>query len=240
MSMSQLETYWVTVPDWITPDLLAGSHSFLDPEEQQTYDRYRVDFKKIEFLTGRVLLKKLLSCKLKLPPEEIRFVRNDYGKLFLKTDHAPQLFFNLTHTDRLVACVFSSRDGVGIDMERIRRAPFEVMNQVFLQSEMDWVQSQPNPEMKERAFFLLWTRKEAVMKAVGLGFSLPPKTFTVPRIWEEVTDHRYKYFTSRLSLPESDALCSVVLAHPKPAESHGVSCSFQRLTVEQLYGLGRG
>lgn len=181
-------------------------------------------------------MKKLLGVRLQLPPEEIRLVRNDYGKLFLKTDQTPALFFNLTHTDRLIACVLSSRDGVGIDMERIRKAPFEVMDQVFQPSEMAWVQSQPTLARKEQAFFLLWTRKEAVMKAEGLGFSLPPKTFTVPRNWGETTDHRYQYFITRMSLPESDALCSVVLRTPSSIDSQEMRCSFQQWTMEELYG----
>ena len=167
--MSHLETYWVAVPDWVSPDLLTEYRSFLDPEEQQTYDRYRVDFKKIEFLTGRVLLKKLLGHKLRLPSEEIRFVRNDYGKLFLQTERQPELFFNLTHTDRLIACVLSSWDGVGIDMERIKRAPYEVMDQVFLPEEIDWIQSQPTPNMKERAFFSPLDTKGSRYESGGSG-----------------------------------------------------------------------
>lgn len=233
MSAISLDVIWVPVEAQTAPASLEHKLSLLDAEERTVYERYRVDFKKIEFLTGRVLLKTLLGQQLGLPPEQIRFVKNDYGKLFLHpdlTDRSPRpLFFNLTHTDRLIACVISPCDGAGIDVERTTRAPLEVMSSVFVPEEIAWVEGQATEQAKREAFFLLWTRKEAVMKAEGMGFSLSPLTFTVPFDFARATEAKYEHFTWRL---EPELLCSVTV---KREGAEPPECRVRRLELTELF-----
>lgn len=236
LMQNQLNLYWTPVPEQTKAASLEQALHLLTPEELQTYNRYRVDFKKIEFLTGRVLLKKLLGEQLGLSPERVFFAKNDYGKLFLDPTHHGEaaLFFNLTHTDHLIACVIAPWEGVGLDAERIDRDALEVMPTVFLPEEIAWVEGQPTGEEKMRAFFLLWTRKEAVMKAAGLGFSLPPLSFTVPTEFGRSTDDSYEHYTYEL-LP--DALCSVALAK-KGLGGDAPECRVHRLSLQELFDLG--
>lgn len=210
-----LSVCWVPVPEEAPAAALEHHLPLLDPEERQVYDRYRVDFKKVEFLTGRVLLKTQLAERLHLSPDQIRFVKNDYGKLYLHPDQDPGgLFFNLSHTAGMIACVVGGLERAGIDVERTDKDAFEVMPKVFRPDEIAWVEAQTSAASRSRAFFLLWTRKEAVMKAEGLGFSLPPLSFGVPTAFERDADDSYHYLSWQW-MPSM--LCSLAVAKQEGA-----------------------
>lgn len=209
--MDKIEMYWVPVPPQQEVIEEMNKHiSILDVEERLTYEKYRVDFKKIEFMTGRLLLKTLLAQRMGIQPKQVRFVKNEYGKLFLHPTHETSgLYFNLSHTDQMIVCVLSPWEKAGIDVERIGKDHFDVMSSVFVDEEAAFVQSQPTFQAKREAFYMLWTRKEAVMKAVGMGFSLSPKTFRVPFQRAQTGNDQYDFYT--YSLPP-DYLCSLAVA----------------------------
>jgi 4'-phosphopantetheinyl transferase len=215
-----ISCYWVPIPAQVRLSSLTAGLAVLDAAERQTYERYRVDFKKVEFLTGRLLLKRLLAGHLNTEPCAVRFIKNAYGKLFLHPDlRGAGLFFNLSHTDRLVACALSPFPFTGIDVELSTKPHFDVMPQVFVDDEIRFVQSQPTLRERLTAFYRLWTRKEAVMKATGKGFSLPPKSFTVPLTGGHARDGVYDYHTYELG---PDYLCSLAYAYSAPGQAGSV------------------
>jgi len=67
---------------------------------------------------------------------------------------------------------------VGIDIERMRHIPdaVELATGLFSQREIDAIRSWPESS-RSRAFLAMWTRKEAVVKAVGAGLSLRLDSF---------------------------------------------------------------
>lgn len=84
--------------------------------------------------------------------------------------------FNIAHSDDYVILGFLSQNGhnVGVDIERIQALDFKSMGKHFLcGEEMDYLSSATN---EQSAFFELWTRKEALLKARGSGFMMDPKT----------------------------------------------------------------
>lgn len=99
------------------------------------------------------------------------FAENDQGKPCLPNH---RLRFNLSHTEGLVAVALSRGAEIGVDVEYQRDMPDRdgVARSVFRAEEIAGMQASAAPVAR---FFQLWTAKEAVMKATGLGFSLPPK-----------------------------------------------------------------
>ena len=88
--------------------------------------------------------------------------------------------FNLSHAGEWVTCALSSAP-VGCDLERIRPVPPRLVSRFFAPSEAEAISALPEPQRPD-AFFRLWTLKESVMKATGLGLRLLPRTCEI--VWD--------------------------------------------------------
>lgn len=195
--MNEIQLYWVKVPDRVDMKLLDARLDILDEEERAVYQRYRVDFKKVEFLIGRLLLKTQLGVRLSFAPQEIHFEKGQYGKLQLADRYYEKgrVHFNLSHTDKMIVCGFTTRGEVGVDVEYTEKDHLGVMETVYVPHEIAFVNAKQTPEEKLLAFYLLWTRKEAYIKAIGTGFSLSPLTFSVPLEMGRTTQAEWEYYT---------------------------------------------
>ncbi len=168
---------------WFSPTALLGkehaAHVFskwLTDEERARHDRFLFEKNRHEFLATRALERTVLAAHLGCSPDAIRFERNAYGKPSIVGE--PKLRFNLTNTLDLVACTVSESGDIGIDAEPLARADtvLEVASSVFLPSEIAELEAL-DVSAKSRRAVELWTLKEAYMKAMGMGMSLPPDSF---------------------------------------------------------------
>ena len=82
--------------------------------------------------------------------------------------------FNLSHSGDFVVLLEDSQD-IGVDVEQIAPWLQPVAERVFTEKERMWLLTQPT----DAAFYRLWTGKEAIMKALGLGFRLAPESFEI-------------------------------------------------------------
>jgi 4'-phosphopantetheinyl transferase len=104
----------------------------------------------------------------------------DDGQLAFGPNGKPYLkyggpHFNLSHSGGYAALAVSDNE-VGVDIETIAPVSDAVAARCFTPPEREWMQRQ---ESGPEAFFRLWTAKESIMKALGLGLSLPPASFSV-------------------------------------------------------------
>lgn len=100
--------------------------------------------------------------------------------------HAPAadgVEFNLSHSGPRALLAFARKLPLGIDLERIERRvdPDEIARRFFDAGEADALGRLPSAEARRQAFLQLWTRKEAVLKALGRGlaFGLDRLAFAV-------------------------------------------------------------
>ncbi|MDD3001070.1 MAG: 4'-phosphopantetheinyl transferase superfamily protein [Candidatus Riflebacteria bacterium] len=119
-------------------------------------------------------LRKILGRYLNADPREIEIVRDEMGKPHLGGAHASKLEFNLTHTEaKLLIAV--AKEPVGVDMESLqRKIDYElILRRYFTESERhDFIESVQSVNADKREVFIKgWTRKEAILKAVGTGLS---------------------------------------------------------------------
>jgi 4'-phosphopantetheinyl transferase len=131
----------------------------------------------VRFSTGRGVLRHVLSRYTGSRPGELRLAVDAHGKP--RVDGGLQFSFSRSAGIAVVA-VSAGRD-VGVDVERIRGdfACEPIARRFFSRTESERLAGAGAPE-RVREFFRCWTRKEAVVKAVGFGLSLPLETFTVP------------------------------------------------------------
>jgi 4'-phosphopantetheinyl transferase len=153
--------------------LLACCRRCLSKDEQDRAEWFAVESARDKFIVARAALRTILGLYVNRAPEELQFAYGPFGKPFLAPDFSTRAVrFNLSHSgDIALVAVTADRD-VGIDVELIRELPrpFPMVNALFSCTERNWVMGLPAPE-RAHAFFLLWTRKEAFLKALGHGVS---------------------------------------------------------------------
>lgn len=153
----------------------------LDEHEIKTFRRFHREIDAMRYLAAHVALRRILASYLCVEPGAIRYARGPHGKPFLEpANHNGQLRFNLSHSGRIAAIAVADGLDVGIDVEQVRRMPFE---------ELASCAFSPNEQaglcnsMDAGAFFRLWTRKEAYLKAIGLGLSVPLSEVAIDEGW---------------------------------------------------------
>lgn len=106
------------------------------------------------------------------------FGAEKYGRITEDTYGKPQLpgedFFNLSHSGEYVVLAAASCE-VGVDIEQVVPCPELAVSQCLTAAERQWLAGQTCSS----AFFRLWTGKESVMKAEGLGFRMSPESIQV-------------------------------------------------------------
>lgn len=149
--------------------------SLLSPEEHSRAARFHFPRDRNCYIACRSLLRELLAGYMNLAPAAVVFTCNSHGKPAVSG-----IYFNLAHCEDLAVFAISRTRQVGVDVERIRPMPdaFRVAERFFCRGEIEALRAQPE-HIRESAFFRCWTRKEAYIKARGLGLSIPLSSFEV-------------------------------------------------------------
>lgn len=145
----------------------------LAPAEQERAARFAFQVHRTRYINAHVALREILARYTQAPAGELEFQTNDYGKPFLASD--PALYFNLAHSHALALLAVTRQGPVGVDIEYLR-SDFDALSlaeRFFAPREVALVREQP------ARFFEIWTRKEAFIKAIGMGVSFPLQEFDV-------------------------------------------------------------
>ncbi len=158
-------------------DTLNQLEAILSTDETQRAARFHFPADRDRFIAAHGCLRDVLTRYLHCEPNQLSFSTNQYGKPAL---HDHKLEFNLSHSGEFALIAVSHDRKVGVDVERVRQGISSqvIAQQYFSKSEFTELQTLPL-EQREVAFFTCWTRKEAYIKAQGLGLSLPLESFDV-------------------------------------------------------------
>ncbi len=149
----------------------------LDSEEQARAKRFHFDHDRRRFVLAHGALRTILGWFCQCPAADLHFVYSAHGKPAL-TPHCA-LAFNLSHSADLALCAITTAGEVGVDVECHRAVDATALAQRFFSSSEANRLAQLGGTALQAAFFACWTRKEAYIKAKGLGLSLPLDQFTV-------------------------------------------------------------
>lgn len=150
----------------------------LDVAERERAARFRFEPHATRFVAARGRMREILGDILEVPATRIEFAYGPHGKPFLKTPSVPPLHFNLAHSDDIAILAVSRRGEIGVDIERLREGGANEVTRLFSPQEQAEWQALP-PDLKSLGFLQGWTRKEAVVKALGGGLSIPLDSFSV-------------------------------------------------------------
>ncbi len=153
----------------------------LSSDETNRAARFHFAADRQRFIASRAWLRTILAAFLVAEPSELNFSYSKNEKPFLGSAHAESgITFNVSHSGGIALYAFARRRQIGVDVEQIRR-DFDVesiAHRFFSASEQKQLAALPGSE-KVDAFFRCWTRKEAYIKAIGEGLSLPLSQFDV-------------------------------------------------------------
>jgi len=129
-------------------------------------DKFHFEEDRETWLCCHTLLRIVLSEKLGIESSYVNIYYDRNNKPWLEGN---PLFFNISHTRETFAFAISDFVRIGIDIEKIDRSiDFEsIIRTFFSPEEMEFILA--DPENSRNRFFLLWTRKEALLKALGTG-----------------------------------------------------------------------
>jgi 4'-phosphopantetheinyl transferase len=153
----------------------------LASDEEARADRFLFEADRRRFIVARACLRKLLAAYLLIEPGAVRFNYGEYGKPSLaKSINKRQLSFNLAHAGGMALYAFTLKRRIGVDLEYAgSNVPdYEMARKYFSAAEVERL-DQLSQSSRPRGFFNCWTRKEAVIKAIGTGLSLPLDQFEV-------------------------------------------------------------
>ncbi|NBW44154.1 MAG: 4'-phosphopantetheinyl transferase superfamily protein [Betaproteobacteria bacterium] len=158
-------------------EALALATRTLAPDEISRARRFLMPNAARRFVVARAGLRALLGERLGVAAPQVAFDYGAHGKPSLRGD---ALSFNLSHSGELAAVAISPRGLVGIDVEREDDETdiVGVAANSFSQRERFALESL-DASKQRAAFFATWTRKEAYLKAIGSGFSVPSSSFEV-------------------------------------------------------------
>jgi 4'-phosphopantetheinyl transferase len=155
--------------------------NLLNLDERERAERFHFRKDRDHFIVARGMLRTILGRYLKLPPQQVRFRYNAYGKPALQSEPILSVLkFNISHSHGLALYTVACDREVGVDVELIREdfANDESITRYFSEGEAETIRALA-PELRTQAFFTCWTRKEAFIKAIGEGLSYPLDQFTV-------------------------------------------------------------
>jgi 4'-phosphopantetheinyl transferase len=168
---------------------------WLSRDERDRASRYYRERDRDRFVLGRGILRDLLGRYTVTPPGLIPLGVAEDGKPRLAEPPAGDLEFNLAHSEDLAVYAFARGRRVGVDIEAVRDIPERerIASEHFSAKERAWYETHTGPA-RGAAFFACWTRKEAVVKAIGRGLGGPLPSFDtsipagVPGVWAEFGD----------------------------------------------------
>ncbi len=130
------------------------------------------------FVVARARLRSLLGEQLGRDPRALVFAENAFGKPRL-ADH-PSVHFSLSHSGDQAALAVSEQREIGVDIERVRPLDhLDLARRYFHPNEVAEIEAVMAPDEQLQTFFRIWTLKEAIVKAIGKGLSIPLDTFDV-------------------------------------------------------------
>jgi len=154
------------------------SEQVLSDEERERAESFRSPLDRQRYVASHLALRQALSEYTGLQHAELHLSKGSFGKPSL-TGHA-RTQFSLSHSQGLALIAIGGRGPLGADIELLRPVPDAAVlaAEHFTRREQEALAALPVHE-RDRAFLTCWTRKEACLKAIGVGLLVSSQSFEV-------------------------------------------------------------
>lgn len=173
----QVQLFAIKLSDEAVYHQLRNAFSDLTPAETKARcDHYLHTNDKMRCFYGELLIRYAIGYITGTGFYSQAFATGEKGKPYLK--EFSDIHFNMSHSGLWVVVAIADKN-VGIDVEKIRKAPLGVANRFFSEPEKNQLFAAMNSEIQQDHFFTLWTLKESFLKALGKGLTKSLSSFTV-------------------------------------------------------------
>ena len=157
---------WAVGLEVSTPTL-TGMEELLSDDQRRRAARFRYREHRERYSVSWGFVRLLLGLYLERSPRELEFAFGDKGKPRLATG---TIEFNLSHCHDMAVVAVAREHAVGVDIERHRQLDRadDIATRYFSAREAELYRSL-DAGQRPQAFLRCWTRKEAVVKAIGEG-----------------------------------------------------------------------
>lgn len=146
----------------------------LTEEERARAARFVRPLNGAQYIAARGTVRKILAGYLGVAPQAIVFAVGPHGKPSVEG-----LSFNFSDSGALGALAVSREGALGVDIERVsERGHAALARRYFAPAEIAAFEALPEAE-QAAAFYRVWTRKEAFLKAMGTGLATDLRAFEV-------------------------------------------------------------
>jgi 4'-phosphopantetheinyl transferase len=165
------------------PEEVRSLRPRLSDSERRRADRFRFERDRRRFIVARARLRELLAARLDVAPQAIELAYGKNGKPGLAQRYAHSGWrFNVAHCGDVAVYAFSRDSDIGVDIEAIRPVcEADAIAARFFSRREYAAYSALAPRDRPLGFLECWTRKEAVVKALGDGLSMPLDELDVSR-----------------------------------------------------------
>lgn len=162
-----MTVYAIDCTPWLEEQAIENTLPFLDDKRSRRIRRLRVPLKRAQCAAAGLLLTHILGENGTSPT----LVYGDNGKPYLAD--GSDTFFSITHSDKWVFLAVSDSE-IGIDAQAPRKVCPRLAARSTTPEELAWVKEDTEPH-----FTRLWTMKEAYLKYVGTGLTLPIREVSI-------------------------------------------------------------
>jgi 4'-phosphopantetheinyl transferase len=185
---NQVHIWAVDLEHWGFP--CHEAMQMLPESERKQSERFRFEILKTRYIKGHYLLRSLLGMYLGIDFYDQEFHIHKYGKPSLKNTQAEDsIYFNMSNSKNTCICVFRQHGDIGVDVEKIHELSNldRIVERFFSPLERKKIRSL-SEQSRKKTFFKYWTRKEALLKAMGVGLSFPLDKVDVTDDQEETAE----------------------------------------------------
>lgn len=164
------------------PEREQTAFSWLNREEQARWMKFRLEPPRREFGLCRAALRAILCGRLACANGELAFEEGEHGKPAARVGRSPaSISFNVSHSGRHGLIALAGRGRLGVDVEqRNTRRDLDMLIDEALTAEEKSRLAGVDANRRRQLFFRIWTMKEALIKALGKGFSLHVSELEIP------------------------------------------------------------
>jgi 4'-phosphopantetheinyl transferase len=162
--------YTDTMYEWPVQELVDKLILLPEKLQEQALRKKNWIDKQLSILGKVLLLKVLQERNNEYVLDDLKY--SEYQRPYFESG----IDFNISHSGHIVACCDTDKGQIGIDIELVKEIDLSDFTDHFTANEWEHINKYPN---KYEGFYDFWTRKEAVIKAIGTGFSTPLSSLDV-------------------------------------------------------------